>query len=136
MSKPHNHHPPQWILHFFRWFCHPDFQEDIEGDLLERFETRASEEGIKKAKHALIFDVLKLFRPGLMKSLLSQPQNFYDMHFNHFKIAWRTLLNNRGFAFLNIAGLTLGITCCLLIFSFVNFHKSYDTYHDETDRSI
>ena len=45
--KQHHHtpdntppQPPPWLLRFFRWFCHPDFVEDIEGDLLERYYDR------------------------------------------------------------------------------------------------
>jgi putative ABC transport system permease protein len=65
-----NNHPPKWVLSFFRWFCHPDYQEDLEGDLLERFEKRLSERGAKHAKFRLVEDVLRLFRPGLMRSFI------------------------------------------------------------------
>ncbi|MEM6845174.1 MAG: permease prefix domain 2-containing transporter, partial [Bacteroidota bacterium] len=40
--------PPEFLLRFFRWYCHPDYAEDIEGDLLERFERRLEKEGSKK----------------------------------------------------------------------------------------
>ena len=130
-----NHHSPKWILALFRWLCHPDYKEDLEGDLLERFETRLQESGVKRAKRGLILDVLKLLRPSLMRSVVPTPQiTPYDMYLNYFKISWRTLLKHRGFTLLNIAGLTLGVTCCLLIFSFVNFHQSFDAYHPENDR--
>lgn len=127
--------PPKWIFSFFHWFCRPEYQEDLEGDLRERFEKRLKTDGIRKAQRALAMDMLRLFRPGLMRPLIHIPSfNPYAMYFNHYKIAWRTLLNNRGFAILNIGGLTLGITCCLLIFSFVNFHNSFDSYHPVNDR--
>src|SRR5690606_31837134 len=130
-----NHQPPKWILALFRWLCHPDYKEDLEGDLIERFETRLHERGIKLAKRGLILDVLKLLRPSLMRSIIPTPQvTPYDMYLNYFKISWRTLLKHRGFTLLNVTGLTLGATCCLLIFSFVNFHQSFDTYHPENDR--
>ncbi len=32
--------PPKLLLRFFRWYCHRDYLEDIEGDLLERFENK------------------------------------------------------------------------------------------------
>lgn len=127
--------PPHWILSFFRWFCHPDYQEDLEGDLHERFERRLRKDGVRRARQAFVMDVLRLFRPGLMRPFINiSPLNFHTMYVTHYKIAWRALLKNRSFALLNIAGLTLGITCCLLIFSFVNFHKSFDAYHPASDR--
>ena len=42
--------PPKLALRFFRWFCHPDYVEDIEGDLLERFEDKVKRQGVKIAK--------------------------------------------------------------------------------------
>lgn len=130
-----NNHPPNWILSFLRWFCHPNYLEDLEGDLRERFSRRLHHDGVRRAKRALVLDVLRLFRPGLMRPLIQTTHlNFYAMYFTHYKIAWRALLKNRSFTILNIAGLTLGITCCLLIFSFVNFHESFDTYHPDNDR--
>ena len=42
--------PPKWPLHFFRWYYHPDFVEDIEGDLTERFESKLGERGPLLAK--------------------------------------------------------------------------------------
>jgi len=29
--------PPRFLLKFFRWFCHPELQKYIEGDLLELY---------------------------------------------------------------------------------------------------
>ena len=38
---------------------------------------------------------------------------------NFFIVAWRNFRKNKGHAFINIAGLTIGITSCLLIALFV-----------------
>lgn len=55
---------------------------------------------------------------------------------NFFKIAWRNLLRNRGFSLTNLLGLTIGITCTILIALWVNdelnynkFHKNYKNIH-------
>ena len=48
---------------------------------------------------------------------------------NYLKLAVRNLGKRRGYAFLNIAGLTIGMTCCLLIFHYVSFERSYDDFH-------
>ncbi len=45
---------------------------------------------------------------------------------NYFKIAFRTLVKRKGYSLLNILGLTLGMTCCLLIFHYVSYEQSYD----------
>ncbi|MHA7128209.1 ABC transporter permease [Algoriphagus namhaensis] len=53
---------------------------------------------------------------------------------NYFKIAFRNLLKNKVYSLINIFGLGLGITCCFLIFNFVQKQLSYDTYHTNYDR--
>jgi putative ABC transport system permease protein len=47
---------------------------------------------------------------------------------NYFTIAMRNLLKRKGFTLLNIFGLTLGITCCLLLFQYVSYEKGYDEF--------
>jgi putative ABC transport system permease protein len=47
---------------------------------------------------------------------------------NYLKIAVRNLSKRKGYSLLNIAGLTIGMTCCLLIFHHVSFEKSYDDF--------
>ena len=53
---------------------------------------------------------------------------------NFLKIAIRSLTKHKGHALLNIFGLTVGITCCLLIFSYVAYERSYDRFNDKADR--
>lgn len=48
---------------------------------------------------------------------------------NYLKIAFRNLLGKKGFSFINIVGLSIGLTCCLLIFQYVAFEYSFDRFH-------
>ena len=52
---------------------------------------------------------------------------------NYLKIAVRSLLKNKVYAFLNIFGLTIGITCALLIFLYVQDELTYDQNHKQAD---
>lgn len=52
----------------------------------------------------------------------------------YLKIAVRNILGNRLFSSINIIGLTVGITAFLLIFIFVRYERSYDTFHKNSDR--
>ncbi len=47
---------------------------------------------------------------------------------NHFKIAFRQILKRKGYSLLNIAGLAIGITSCLLILQYVLYERSYDGF--------
>lgn len=53
---------------------------------------------------------------------------------NYLKTALRNFLRQRGSSFINIAGLTLGITCSLVLFLLVRHMASFDRYHRHLDR--
>ena len=53
---------------------------------------------------------------------------------NYFKIAFRNLWKHKVFSFINIMGLTVGMTACFLIFLYVRFELSYDNMHGKADR--
>src|SRR3982074_3302155 len=55
---------------------------------------------------------------------------------NHLKIALRNLVKRKGYSFLNIFGLAIGITCCILIFQYVAYEKSYDKFQDDAGRIV
>jgi putative ABC transport system permease protein len=46
----------------------------------------------------------------------------------------RNLKKNKLFTLINILGLTIGMASCLLILHFVNYEKSYDRFHENSDR--
>lgn len=50
------------------------------------------------------------------------------------KIAWRNLLKDKQFTFLNVFGLSAGLACALLIFLWVNDEVSYDKFFSNDDR--
>jgi putative ABC transport system permease protein len=47
---------------------------------------------------------------------------------NYSKIAWRNMMKNKFFSFVNIFGLSAGLTCCMLIALYLNYETSYDSY--------
>jgi putative ABC transport system permease protein len=49
-------------------------------------------------------------------------------------IAVRNFTKRKGYSVLNLVGLTIGITCCLLIFEYVAHERSYDNFHENADR--
>lgn len=47
---------------------------------------------------------------------------------NYLTIAYRNLLKNKGFSLINIVGLAIGMSACLLILQYVSFELSYDDF--------
>ncbi len=55
---------------------------------------------------------------------------------NYFKIALRNLWRNRKFSFINIFGLAVGISACIIILLFILNELSYDRYNKKADRIV
>jgi putative ABC transport system permease protein len=53
---------------------------------------------------------------------------------NYFKTAWRNLLKNKAFSVINITGLAVGISVCLLIINMIAEQNSYDDFQSKKDR--
>lgn len=53
---------------------------------------------------------------------------------NYIKIAFRNLFRNKAYSFINITGLTLGISCSSLLFMFVIDELSFDSMHAKKDQ--
>src|SRR5689334_17389461 len=55
---------------------------------------------------------------------------------NYLTIAFRNLVKRKGNTLLNILGLTIGMSCCLLIFHYVSYEKSYDNFEDTSGQIV
>jgi putative ABC transport system permease protein len=53
---------------------------------------------------------------------------------NYFRISFRNLTRQKGYAFINILGLATGIAVCLLIFLVIGFETSFDNFHKKQER--
>ena len=53
---------------------------------------------------------------------------------NYFITTLRHLNKHRSYALINLLGLSLGITCSLVLFLLIKFWLSFDTFHAQGDR--
>ena len=53
---------------------------------------------------------------------------------NLFRVAFRSLRRNRGFALLNVVGLALGMACVILIALYIQDERGVDDFHERGDR--
>ena len=130
-----NPSPPKYILRFLRWFCHPDLLPSIEGDLMELYQERLANRGRRKANWLFTWDVVKLFRPSIIRSARgTYRMNFYGLLRHNAMVARRNLLRQKAYTLINILGLALGFSSCLLISLFIRDELSYDNFHQDGDR--
>jgi putative ABC transport system permease protein len=57
-----------------------------------------------------------------------------DMIRNFFITAWRNIMHQKSYTFINIIGLGTGIAVCLIIFVLIQFHLSFDNFHPKKNR--
>jgi putative ABC transport system permease protein len=126
--------PPRFFLRFFQWYCHPKLRDYIEGDLMEEYNERVETIGKGKADWKFVIDVLFLFRPGIIRPVEGYKNlNNYGMYKSYFKIGWRNLVKNKGYSFINIGGLAMGMTVAIFIGLWVYDELSFNKYHENYD---
>ena len=53
---------------------------------------------------------------------------------NFFKTAWRNIIRQKSYTFINVIGLATGTAVCIIIFVLIQFHLSFDNFHPGKDR--
>lgn len=128
--------PPKNFHKFFRWFCAPEYFEELEGDLEESFHAHVREHGITFARKKYRKEVLLLMRPSVIKkfNLNIYPSRSSAMFRNYLKISFRNLRRHSLFSFINISGLAIAMSVGLLIIAMVSDLLRFDEFHEKKDR--
>ncbi len=136
MKNREKKRPPKFARQFLNWFCRRDLLENIQGDLDETFEDHLSKYSFSKARRLYTWEVIGLFRPGIVRQFrfLENTSISSAMFKNYLKIAVRQILKYKLFSGLNIAGLALSMSVCLLLIMILVDQYSYDLFHKKRDR--
>ncbi|GAB5526685.1 MAG: ABC transporter permease [Roseivirga sp.] len=127
--------PPRFFLKLFRGFCKPSLHPYLEGDLLEHFQEKAQTQGIKKARWRFAKDVMRLFRPGIIRSFIpTQKLNSIDMFKHNLIITLRSYKRNFGGFMINLSGLVIAITTALFIYLWIDDEAAVNRFHSKSDR--
>lgn len=127
--------PPRFFQKLFRGFCKPSLLPYLEGDLLEHFQEKAQRHGLKKARWRFAKDVIRLFRPGIVRSFIpSQKLNYIDMFKHNLIITLRSFKRNLSGFTINLLGLVTALTTSLFIYLWVSDETSVNRFHTKSDR--
>ncbi|HAA16738.1 MAG TPA: transporter permease, partial [Cytophagales bacterium] len=121
-------------MNLFRRFCRPEYVEDIEGDLHERYQLRLQRQGRAKAYRRFIKEVLLLFRPGIVRPLFKIRSNSIDMFKINLKIAFRNIRRYQRTFLINLIGLSTGLASVLFIYLWVQDEKKVDQGFTDGDQ--
>jgi putative ABC transport system permease protein len=110
-----------------RSFCPPHLLEEIEGDLLQKFEQDVKLLGERKARKKLLLNVIKYFRPGIvLRGHARKPFYSWTMMEKNLLLAFRHIRKDGVYSAVNMFGLSVSLAVCLIIFQYSFFELSYD----------
>jgi putative ABC transport system permease protein len=99
------------------------------GDMEEEYSRILKQKGIPQAKAWYWKQICVSFFPILRNSVLWS----VIMLGNYLKIAFRNFKRQRGYSFITLTGLALGMACCLLIIIYIRHELSFDRFHANAD---
>jgi hypothetical protein len=129
--------PPRWATRLLQAFCAPHLLEEIQGDLEEEFVYQAQRTGLRRARLDYIRHVFGFMRPFAMRRKHynnPSPHLLMSLYKHFLLVAVRNIGRHKAFSFINIAGLALGMTCCLFILLWVRDELAVDNFHPANDR--
>lgn len=126
MQKP----PPSLLAWLLGRMIDSDTRYSAMGDFEERFHGIAAEKGRLKA--CLFFWAqLILLLPAFLKNFIYRS---IEMFRNYIKIGFRNITKHKGFSFLHIAGMAIGLALFILIALYIQFELSFDRFHTNFDQ--
>lgn len=113
-------------------FLQGDLKEEVSGDLQEAYLIRTVKKGAGYARVFLFWELLisvRLTNRRLIKLKIGQLMFLQNFIKTGFRFIWKT----RRYSFINILGLTLGITLAGYTWLFVSDQYSYDRFHTHAE---
>jgi putative ABC transport system permease protein len=119
---------------FFRLLLRRYADEEMvlsaEEDLAMRYRETLKNKGVLRARFQSAFQTTFLFFSLYIETLIWR----MTMLRNYLKVALRALSRQKGYSFINIIGLTVGMACFILIGLWVKDELSFDRFHEKKDR--
>ncbi|MEQ9402065.1 MAG: FtsX-like permease family protein [Cyclobacteriaceae bacterium] len=132
--REQNSLPPKLPDRVLNWFLKDDLLEEISGDLYEYYMELGDIPEWKK-KLFYCYHLINFLRPFALKKLEGrQKLNNYGMFKNYFKVGFRNILKYKMFSFINVFGLAVAMSVCMLIILMLADQKSYDQFHENKER--
>lgn len=126
---------PRLIERFLQTVCPKELYEEIEGDLIQRYNKNVIAYGQSLANRKLMVDTIRYVRPGIiLRNKFSFEITGFDM-IKHFMLTFfRGTRRSLGYSFINVFGLCLGLVCFIFIALWVYDEMTFDSFHTDKDR--
>lgn len=127
MSNPK---PPKIAQKLLSKLLYDDVWKTTLGDFEEQYAYLSERDGKSKANRWYWRQILQ-YAPSKFTHKLYWSAGMFK---NYLKIAYRSILKNKSYSFINIFGLGIGLASFLLIGIYITHELSYDTFHEDSDR--
>jgi putative ABC transport system permease protein len=129
MKKDKDPYPPrlpEWIIQKLAW---ADDRFSIQENLREEYRYIIATRGTRSAGIWYWGHMIRSLGPFIKFAIYWR----LVMLKNYLKIVWRSMNKYKGYSIINIAGLAVGLACCILISLWIKFEVSYDRFHENSD---
>lgn len=136
MKNAKNHiTPPRLAEKLLLWFLKDELEEEVLGDLDEKFYSTAEKHSTRMARRNYWYQVIQYLRPFAFKKIKSKliPTTMIK---HNLKISYRQILRSKGYSFINIGGLAMGMVVAMLIGLWVNDELTFNKYHDNYNQLV
>lgn len=129
-----HHKPPKWADWLVEKICPEEYLEEVQGDLHEAFRWREQDRGISYARRKFWIEALKTVR--LAKFKTPAYLKFVSRHLltNYLKTSSRHLGRHKSYLLINVLGLSLALTLCIVGYVNWKFDFDFDQFHTEIDK--
>ncbi len=125
----HTIKPPRIASRILEFIIQKDIRYGAMGDLEEQFYWMRKEHGAFKAR-MLYWKQIGGALPYFIKNSILWSVIMFK---NYLKVAFRNLTRQKGYSFINITGLAIGMVCAIFILLWVQDELSYDGFHENKD---
>ncbi|MCJ7681519.1 MAG: ABC transporter permease, partial [Candidatus Aminicenantes bacterium] len=124
-------HPPPFIPRLlFKKILPTEDNSFLCGDFDEIYSELVDERGAAVADRWYWGQFFRFFPKLMIRDLIWS----LIMFKNYLKVTFRNLMRHKGYSFINIAGLSIGLACFILILLFVRYEFGYEGHNPNADR--
>ncbi len=124
--------PPRLAYRLLHLLSDSNVRNAALGDFEEVFSNLAEEDGVSAANRWYWTQALKSI-PSLVTDMIRWK---ILMLMSYLKVAGRNMVRQKGYTFINVSGLAIGMASCLLILLYVQHELSYDRYNENADSTF
>jgi len=122
--------PPKLAKFLLKILSSREKDDAYMGDIEELFYYRTECQGYRWSKRWYWWEAFKSI-PGFIRESIRWRMAMLG---NYIKITFRNMKRHKGYTFINIAGLAVGIACTIFILLWVRDELSFDRFHENADR--